>query len=211
MDPSADVDCSEHAEPVGRPVADDPFPPPEPAPRADAPEEADGLPMRMGRAVWELCKTLAIVAVLVAGIRSFVVEAYVIHGASMEPTFHHDERLLVSKFAPRFESIARGDIIVFRHPTDQTKRLIKRVVALPGETVEIRGGDVYVDGTTVSEPYATHLGGSYFPSHTVARGCFFVLGDNREISNDSRVLGDVGEELVLGKAFLLFYPYLRAF
>ena len=179
---------------------------------AEQPGEASpAIGRRMAFALWELCKTLAIVAVLVAGIRSFVVEAYVIHGASMEPTFHNDERLLVSKIAPRFESIERGDVIIFQHPTDPTKRLIKRVVGLPGEVVEIRAGTVYVDGRPLAEPYATHLAGSYFPAHEVAPGCYFVLGDNRGISNDSRVIGDIPEALVLGKALLLFYPHLRAF
>ncbi|GIW72751.1 MAG: signal peptidase I [Planctomycetota bacterium] len=187
-------------------------PGPAPLPGRNAEGETSALwRLRTVSAVWELCKTLAIVVVLVFGLRTFVVEAYVIHGTSMEPTFHPNERLLVSKFAPRFEAIQRGDIIVFRHPTEPGKRLIKRVLGLPGETVEIEDGQVYIDGRLVEEPYLGLPGGGDFGPHRVPPNCYFVLGDNRKISNDSRVIGDVPADLVLGKAFLLFYPHLRSF
>lgn len=159
-------------------------------------------------ALKELVKTVAIVAVLVLGVRTFVVEAYVVHGASMEPTFHQNERLLVTKLGTEFQ---HGDIIVFYHPNDPNKRLIKRVVAVAGDVVEISSGSVFVNGVELAEPYLARLGGTYFAAQEVPTGCVFVLGDNREISNDSRILGSIPEDRVIGKAMLRFYPSFDLF
>lgn len=170
-------------------------------------------PTRLRAMVWELVKVSVIVAVLVTTMRTFVVEAYVVHGQSMRPTFEENERLLISKFAPRFSDLERGDIVVFAHPTDEGKRLIKRVVGLPGETIEILGGQVYVDEAALEEPYATIPDAAYFPPHKVPEGCYFVLGDYRGVSNDSRSIGDVNVEAIVGRALLRFYPWstLRVF
>lgn len=165
-----------------------------------------GVGRRVRAAAFELLKTLVLVIVLVLTIRAFVVEAYVINGRSMEPTFHDSERLLISKFAPRFESLNRGDIVIFEHPDEPGKRLIKRVLGFPGEFVRIERGILFVNGQRVDEPYLESDAGGDFDTKEVPDGHFFVLGDNRGISNDSRRIGFIPQDRVLGKALLLFYP-----
>ncbi len=194
-------------------------PPPDPRPLAPPgfglgaesgerarPPSGPGVGRRVRAAAFELLKTLVLVIVLVLTIRAFVVEAYVINGRSMEPTFHDSERLLISKFAPRFESLNRGDIVIFDHPEEPGKRLIKRVLGFPGENVEIRSGVLFIDGQRIDEPYLEGDAGSNFGPEEVPAGKFFVLGDNRGISNDSRRIGFIPQDRVIGKALLLFYP-----
>jgi signal peptidase I len=159
--------------------------------------------------LWDLVKVVVAVLVCVITIRTFVAEAYVVQGASMEPTVHNRERLLITKFAPRFEDLTRGDIVIFEHPREPGKRLIKRIVALPGESVEIRLGQVLIEGEVLNEPYLSPEFGTHMNSHIVAEGCYFVLGDNRSVSNDSRRLGDVHRSRIIGKAIFRFYPGLR--
>ncbi len=197
----------------------EPFPPPsEEAPLVSpepvaitneaAPTESTG--SRFRSSAFELLKTLVLVLVLVVTIRAFVVEAYVINGKSMEPTFHDSERLLISKFAPRFEELERGDIVIFQHGDDE-KRLIKRVIGLPGDEVEIRGGFVHVNGKRLDEPYLEDSDRdptSNYGPRIVPPDHYFVLGDNRPTSNDSRreAVGFIGREQIIGKALILFYP-----
>jgi signal peptidase I len=190
----------------------DSVPPGEIAP-TPPPPPASGGGSRWRASLWELVKTLVLVVVFVVTIRAFVVEAYVIHGKSMEPTFHDSERLLISKFAPRFEELHRGDIVIFNHPDEPGKRLIKRVIGLPGEEIQIVDGRVYVDGTLVDEPYleATLRDGTHMAKVLIEADHYFVLGDNRDISNDSRRMGTVPRDAVVGKALVLFYPKLKVF
>jgi signal peptidase I len=166
-------------------------------------------PSRLRSSLWELGKILSLVLVLVFTIRTFVVEAYVINGKSMEPTFHDSERLLIEKFAPRFEKLERGDVIIFTHPEDPSKRLIKRVIGLPGETIEIRDGVVSIDGIELDESKwlkDESRDGSYYPARRIEDNCYFVLGDNRDISNDSRRIGTIPRDLIIGKYLFTFYP-----
>lgn len=175
-------------------------PPAAPAPR----------PAGWRQSLWELFKTAVIVLVFVTAVRSFVVEAYVIHGKSMEPTFHDSERLLISKFAPRFDSLHRGDIVIFNHPTEPGKRLIKRVVGLPGETVRFEHGHVYINDEPLEEPYGS-LDGYEMLSVGVKPDHYFLLGDNREISNDSRRMGLIPRDAIVGKALVKFFPNFKLY
>lgn len=165
-------------------------------------------PPRWRSSVWEVVKILTLVLILVFTIRNFVVEAYVINGKSMEPNFRDSERLLIEKFAPRFETLARGDVIIFTHPEDPSKRLIKRVIGLPGETIEIQEGVVFVDGKPIDERewLPETRDASFFAARKVEPDHYFVLGDNREISNDSRRIGSIPREMIVGKFLLRFYP-----
>jgi signal peptidase I len=165
-------------------------------------------PSRWRTSAVECFKIVALVLILVFTIRTFVVEAYVINGKSMEPTFYDSERLLIEKFAPRFEKLSRGDVIIFTHPDDPSKRLIKRVIGLPGETVEMRDGDVYINGKLLDESGWTRERdvGNYSP-RVVEKDSYFVLGDNRDISNDSRRIGTIPRDYIIGKYFLKFYPF----
>lgn len=152
-----------------------------------------------------------VVALLVAlVIRGFVVQVYLVEGESMEPTLHTQERLLVNKFLYWFRGPAPGEIVVLRDPT-QGRELIKRVVAVAGETVEVRSGVVYVDGKPLDEPYKNTLYTQYpdTPAVEVPEGSIYVMGDNRGRSYDSRMIGPVEIDLVDGKAFFLFWPLDR--
>ena len=165
---------------------------------------------RLG-ALTELALVLTTVLLVVLALRTFVVEPYVISGISMEPTFTDSERLLISKFAPRWESLGRGDIVIFDSPREPGKRLIKRVIGLPGEMVLIQDGVVFVNGRRIDEPYldpATHDYSQMRAVH-LETDEFFVLGDNRDRSNDSRMIGPIGKAAMIGKALVAFYPRIR--
>jgi signal peptidase I len=143
-------------------------------------------------------------------VRGFVVETFIVVGPSMEPTLHDLERLFVNKLVYRLHAPRQGDIIVFGYPKDPERDFIKRVVGLPGQTIEIQDGRVYVDGEFMPEPYIA------FPDHhtsngpvEVPAGHVFVLGDNRRNSEDSRYFGCVPTKNIHGQAFLIYWPINR--
>ena len=153
-----------------------------------------------------------VAAVLSFLIITFVVQAFYIPTGSMEPTLQVGDRILVAKFAYRFRDVRRGDVIVFRYPLASSKDFVKRVVALAGETVELREGLVLIDGRPLSERYPTPLGGgdractSTYGPQRVPEGHLFVLGDNRCNSEDSRFFGFVPERNVIGRALVIYWP-----
>ena len=138
-----------------------------------------------------------------------MVESFVVQGTSMEPTLVNSERLLVNKMLYRFTPPGHGDIVVFRYPRAPDRDYVKRVIALPGETIEIKMGRVYVDGALITEPYVVRMGGASFPAMTVPENHVFVLGDNRANSDDSRSFGPVPYDLIKGRAFIVFWPLGR--
>lgn len=168
-----------------------------------------------GRAFWEEAKSFVrdlvfsvLVAVLVI---VFVVQPVRVEGTSMLPHLHDGERIFVNKFIYRFERIERGDIVVFWYPNDPDKSFIKRVIGLPGETVSIRAGVVYINGQPLEEPYLDaryHLRAEYenMPPKFVNNHYYFVMGDNRDSSNDSRQWGLVPEKYIYGKAIFRYWP-----
>jgi len=162
--------------------------------------------------ILDFVKTIIWFAVIFFGLRTFVVEGYEIQGNSMEPTLENNERLFVLKFTYRFEEVGRGDVIVFRYPEDMSRRFIKRVIGLPGDTVEIRGNEVLINGQLLKEPYLDEDLSRYrkSPKVTVPAACYYVLGDHRSVSSDSRGGWFVPRENIIGKAALRFWP-LRKF
>ena len=139
---------------------------------------------------------------------SFVAQAFRVQGTSMQPLLSDGERIIVNKFIYRFWPIERGDVVVFWYPRDPSVSFIKRVVALPGDTVELRRGTLYVNGRRVEERYLApgfRDDDSQQPVE-VEKGHYFVLGDHRNSSNDSRNWGDVPEKYIYGKAFFRFWP-----
>jgi signal peptidase I len=173
------------------------------------------LPGAWRRSILETLDASIFAAVLSLVIITFVVQAFFIPSGSMEPTLQVGDRILVSKFSYRFGPIHRGDIIVFRYPLGPSRDFVKRVVALPGETVELREGLVLVNGRPLSELYPTVLPGgdractsSYGPKKVPA-GQYFVLGDNRCNSEDSRFFGFVPAPHVVGKALFVYWPLPR--
>jgi signal peptidase I len=136
----------------------------------------------------------------------FAVQPTKVRGQSMEPTLHSDEYLLVEKITYRIRPPQRGDVVVFRYPRDEQENFIKRIIALPGETVEIRLGHVYINGKPLLEPYLLQLPRDDMPPTKVPADHYFVLGDNRLNSNDSRTFGFVTMQEILGRAWLRYWP-----
>jgi signal peptidase I len=158
--------------------------------------------------VWrEIAETLLLALVAFALLR-VVVQNYRVEGPSMEPTLHQGQFLLVNKLAYRFGSLQRGDIIVFRYPHDPSRSFIKRVIGLPGDRLEIVGGELRIDGSPLVETYIDEQGRHSYPPTTIEADQVFVLGDNRNNSSDSRRWGTVPVSHVTGKALLCYWPPL---
>jgi signal peptidase I len=174
---------------------------------------------RRNRSVWrEYAEALIIAVLLALAIRTFVVQAFVIPSGSMLPTLRIGDYLLVNKVLYFFRPIRRGDIIVFKFPQDETRDFIKRVIGLPGDTLEIRGRQVFIDGKPLHEPYAVYqeplLPGSPEPYHlgpiVIPPGHLFVMGDNRDNSLDSRSWGLLQESKVVGEASIIYFSVRSA-
>jgi signal peptidase I len=156
--------------------------------------------------VWTRDLLIAIGLALV--IIVFLYQPVKVEGTSMAPLLSDQERIFINKFVYRFEPIQRGDVVVFWYPLDHSKSFIKRVVGLPGETVEIRQGAVYVDGKIVPEPYVPpqYEDLSDFGPVRVQKDNYFVMGDHRISSNDSRVFGPVASRFIYGRAVFAYWP-----
>lgn len=153
-------------------------------------------------------RDLAISLVIAALIIVFLYQPVKVEGTSMMPHLTDQERIFINKFVYKFEDIQRGDVVVFWYPLDPNKSYIKRVVGLPGEVVRISGGRVYINDQPLNEPYVvfTHLDQQSFPTVRVEPDHYYVLGDHRSSSNDSRSWGTVPREYIYGKAVLVYWP-----
>src|SRR6202140_659236 len=156
--------------------------------------------------VWTRDLLIAIGLALV--IIVFLYQPVKVEGTSMAPLLSDQERIFINKFVYRFEPIQRGDVVVFWYPLDHSKSFIKGVVGLPGEAVEIRQGAVYVDGNIVPEPYVPpqYEDLSDFGPVRVPKDSYFVMGDHRISSNDSRVFGSVASRFIYGRAVFAYWP-----
>ena len=156
--------------------------------------------------VWTRDLLIAIGLALV--IIVFLYQPVKVEGTSMAPLLSDQERIFINKFVYRFEPIQRGDVVVFWYPLDHSKSFIKRVVGLPGESVEIRQGAVYVDGKIVREPYVPpqYEDLSDFGPVRVPPDNYFVMGAHRISSNDSRVFGPVASRFIYGRAVFAYWP-----
>lgn len=161
-----------------------------------------------GKELKEWIVSISAAVLLALMIRTFIVELYVVDGPSMKPTLQHDERLVVNKFVYRVRDPNKGEIVVFRYPSDTSRDFIKRVIATAGDTIEIKDGRVYVNDQLQREDYILEKTRSEYPKATVPEGTIFVMGDNRNNSEDSRFsdVGFVPLDLVKGKAVLIFWP-----
>jgi signal peptidase I len=153
-------------------------------------------------------RDLAISVTVAALIIVFLYQPVKVEGTSMAPELTDQERIFVNKFVYRFGEIQRGDVVVFWYPLDPSKSYIKRVIGLPGEVVRITSGKVLVDGRELSEPYVipAYLDHQSYPVVRVEPGHYYVLGDHRNSSNDSRTWGTVAREYIYGKAVLVYWP-----
>ncbi|RMF35950.1 MAG: signal peptidase I [Chloroflexi bacterium] len=154
-----------------------------------------------------LLETIVPALVIALVINLFLAQATQVQGQSMEPTLHSQQRLVVEKITYRFHGPRRGDIVVLRVPQAGPEMLIKRVVGLPGETVLIKEGHLYINGQRIQEPYLPALtGGQDYGPVEVPPLHIFVLGDNRSFSRDSRSFGPVPIENVVGRAWFSYWP-----
>ena len=164
---------------------------------ADARDE-DGIALKT--LLRETLETVILAVLIFLVIRS-IVQNYRIEGQSMEPNFHHGQYLLVNKLAYRLGEHKRGDVIVFHYPNNPTQDYIKRVIGLPGDTIEIRDGVLFLNGLPVDEPYDQISMLRNISAQTVDPGNLYVLGDNRPASSDTRTWGQLQQEFVIGKAW----------
>lgn len=165
-----------------------------------------GAPHRPGLWVWlrDLMISLAISAFIIV----FIYQPVKVEGTSMMPSLADQERIFVNKFVYRLEPIERGDIVVFRYPRDPSKSYIKRVVAVAGDHLRIDSGQLYVNGQAVDEDYVppVYTDTRSYPEKVVPPHCYFVLGDHRSMSNDSRDFGPVDQSYIYGKAVFGYWP-----
>jgi signal peptidase I len=155
----------------------------------------------------EFLEAVAIAVVLAIVIRFFLFEPFVIPTGSMEPTLQPNDRIIVNKITYRFKEPQRGDVIVFKYPLNPKVIYIKRLIAYGGETLEIKNAQIYINGKRIPESYLPPDTKTYdYGPQTVPDQCYFVMGDNRNNSQDSRFWGPLPAKNVLGKAIVLFWP-----
>lgn len=161
---------------------------------------------------WEVIKIVVLAFAIVIPIRFFLFQPFVIQGASMEPNFHETDYLIVDELSYRFRAPERGEVVVFKYPYDTSKRFIKRIIGLPGETVEIKDGKVIITETggrqtTLSEPYIpAGLVAPDMSAYQLGQGQYFVLGDNRPYSSDSQDWGELPFKNIIGRVQFRLWP-----
>ena len=162
----------------------------------------------LGEEIKDWVVSIVIAVVLAMIIRTFVVELYLVDGPSMRPTLQHAQRLVVNKFIYHFRAPEKGEVLIFRYPKDPSRDFIKRVIDVPGDTIEIKDGNVFVNGELQNEDYILSKCRGDYPKSTIPEGHIFVMGDNRNNSEDSRFpdVGFVPFDLIKGKAMLVFWP-----
>ncbi len=148
----------------------------------------------------------AVLALSIFFLLRFTIDTVIILGISMEPSFHTGQRILVSKVAYRIHEPERGDVIVFKPSNDEKSEFIKRIIALPSDTVEVKDGAVYVNGIELKEPYIKSPPGYPLTKQKIPANNYFVLGDNRNRSNDSHNGWVVPRQNIHGKAWVTIWP-----
>jgi len=165
--------------------------------------------------VWEITKVVAISLAIILPVRYFLIQPFYVKGASMEPNFHDKEYLIIDEISYRFTPPVRGQVVVFRYPLNPQEYFIKRVIALPGEQVRIKDGKVTIfnsthpDGIILNEEYLPKDLMTFTQSEekvAVEDGEYYVLGDNRNASKDSRIFGPVSKSFITGKVFFRGWP-----
>lgn len=161
--------------------------------------------------LWEIIKFALIALVIVVPVRAYIAKPFIVEGASMVPTFEDKNYLIVDEITYRLSDPKRGDVIVFHPPQNDTVYYIKRVIGLPGETISIEKGKVTIkntehpDGFALEENYVSELGTTTL-TRTLGAGEYFVMGDNRPYSSDSRYFGVLPRDHIRGRALLRLYP-----
>ncbi len=168
----------------------------------------------VGSFLWELARIVIIAFIVMIGFRFFIAEPFIVSGSSMVPNYHNREYLVVNKLSYHLRQPERGDVIVFRYPKDTSQYFIKRIIALPGESVKVQNGKVYIknaehqEWSALTEPYLSNQDITFGKDEETTLGTeeFFVLGDNRLASSDSRVWGILPRHDIIGTAWLRVFP-----
>lgn len=161
----------------------------------------------------ELIEFIAIIGAILIVIRFFVAEPHKVSGSSMVPNFHDGDYIITNKLAMRFSPPERGEVVILQNPKNPDQVFIKRIIALPGEQINISGGQVYINNNPLSEPYlpsgtSTQAGAFLVENEAIVipDGQYFLMGDNRNGSSDSREWGLVRKELLIGQALFRYWP-----
>ncbi len=158
--------------------------------------------------IWETLQTLVLAGLLIVFFRTFVFQNFVVEGSSMFPTLMQGDRLIVSRLSYFVGEPARGDIIVFQYPYGPERDFVKRIIGLPGETIAIQNGQVFIDGKPLPpEDYVKNKSSDTIAPITLGEDEYFVMGDNRSGSSDSRSWGPLQSHFIIGKAWLIYFPF----
>lgn len=177
-----------------------------PEPEAEHPTPTSGFGRFLLRALWDIVSTVVPAVLIALFINVFMAQAMVVQGPSMQPNLYRDHRVMVEKVTYRLiHGPRRGDVVIIDVPGEE-EPLIKRVVALSGEMVEVQNGQVLINGQLLEEPWTTRQGGPSYPPTVVPMSHVFVLGDNRASSRDSRSFGPVSVEQIIGRAWIIYWP-----
>lgn len=161
--------------------------------------------------IWDLVKFAIIAILIVIPVRVFIAQPFIVSGASMFPTFKDSNYLIIDEISYRIKEPERNDVIVFRYPDDTKKFFIKRIIGLPNETVKINGSEITIindkhpEGIKLVEPYVKNTSSNEL-TYDLKDSEYYVMGDNRSASSDSRFWGPVKKDLIIGKAFLRLLP-----
>lgn len=164
----------------------------------------------------EIVRFAIIALIIVIPIRVFVAQPFIVSGASMDDTFENGQYLIVDQISYYVDEPARGDVVVFRYPKDPSKFFIKRVIGVPGDTVTIEGSvvtitnETYTQGSVLAEPYVDTMSDNEMLSETLGKNEYFVMGDNRNFSSDSRSWGVLTKDKIVGRALLRLFPLSTA-
>lgn len=166
------------------------------------------LPLRrpLAVSVWE---QVVLGVVLAVATTMFVMQGFCVSGECMQPHLYTGERVLANKLAYHLAEPKRGDIVIFDYPKDLRQIYVKRVIGLPNETVAIEGGQVLINGSPLPEPYKTFAAHGDMDAQTIPPGQYFVMGDNRDVSDDSRYWGDLPRRDIIGRAVACYWPPSR--
>ena len=166
------------------------------------------------QSVWEFIKFVIIAVIIVVPIRLWVAQPFIVSGSSMVPNFENGEYLIVDEFSYHFREPQRGEVIIFRFPQDPSRFFIKRIIGLPGEKVEMKNDNIHIyneefpEGMTIEESYlADDLKTGNGLIMILDENEYFVLGDNRSMSSDSRIWGSLDKDLVIGRAWIRLWPF----
>ena len=161
---------------------------------------------RLGKICWDIASTIILAVIMALFVNVYIAEAAMVEaGPSMQPTLYVGNRVMMEKISYHFGMPKRGDVVIV-DPPGEGVNLIKRVIALPGEVIEVRNGRVWINGDQLAEPWVENYGGPGYPATRIPMDYLYILGDNRSISHDSRAIGPVAAAWVKGHVIFTYWP-----